>query len=62
MKCKVLLLTVCTLLYSVVLTSCKDSKVDDVAKDLEIVSEPAGSDGNDMSPIGLTYHCFSSDH
>lgn len=62
MKCKVLLLTVCTLLYSVVLTSCKDSKVDDVAKDLEIVSEPAGSDGNDMSPIGLTYHCFSSDN
>lgn len=66
MKSKFLFLTALTLLSAVALTSCRDSKSDDVAKDvsngLETVVKPIDAKGNDLSPIGLTYHSFASDN
>lgn len=61
-KKKTLIFIISSMILAVQLTSCRNDRIDDVAKDIEKENEVDESAVKAVSPIGLTYHNFLSDN
>lgn len=61
MKKRFLIFVICSIIFAVQLTSCRNDKIDDVAADIEKEHKTEESSAGAVSPIGLTYHNFISD-
>ncbi|MBQ1851243.1 MAG: hypothetical protein II138_02050, partial [Paludibacteraceae bacterium] len=59
---RTLIFIISSMFLAIQLTSCRNDRIDDVAKDIEKENEVDESAVKSVSPIGLTYHNFLSDN